>query len=92
VIYLDKIFVAYLLFIQIIAIAVTASDKKRSIKRRRRISENSLMLVAILGGSVSMYITMIFIRHKTNHNKFMLGLPLITVVQIFLLYLIIKFL
>jgi uncharacterized membrane protein YsdA (DUF1294 family) len=92
VIYLDKIFVAYLLFIQIIAIAVTVSDKKRSIKRKRRISENSLMLVAILGGSVSMYITMIFIRHKTNHNKFMLGLPLITVVQIFLLYLIIKFL
>jgi uncharacterized membrane protein YsdA (DUF1294 family) len=92
VIYLDKIFVAYLLFIQIIAIAVTVSDKKRSIKRRRRISENSLMLVAILGGSVSMYITMIFIRHKTKHLKFMLFLPLITVVQIFLLYLIIKFL
>lgn len=91
-IYLDKIFVAYLLFIQIIAIAVTVSDKKRSIKRKRRISENSLMLVAILGGSVSMYITMIFIRHKTKHLKFMLCLPLITVVQIFLLYLIIKFL
>lgn len=89
---MDKIFVAYLLFIQIIAIAVTVSDKKRSIKRKRRISENSLMLVAILGGSVSMYITMIFLRHKTKHNKFMLGLPLITVVQIFLLYLIIKFL
>ena len=89
---MDKIFVAYLLFIQIIAIAVTVSDKERSIKRKRRISENSLMLVAILGGSVSMYITMIFIRHKTKHLKFMLCLPLITVVQIFLLYLIIKFL
>lgn len=90
-IYLDKIFVAYLLFIQIIAIAVTVSDKKRAIKRRRRISENSLMLVAMLGGSVSMYITMIFIRHKTNHNKFMLGLPFIMFLHILCIYFVLQF-
>lgn len=87
---MDKMFVAYFTVIQIIAIAVTASDKRRSVKRKRRISENSLLLVAALGGSISMYITMIFIRHKTKHKKFMLLLPLIIILHTVLVYIILN--
>ena len=87
---MDKIFVAYFLLIQIIAIAVTVSDKRRSVKRKRRISENSLLLIAALGGSISMYITMIFIRHKTKHKKFMLLLPFIIILHTVLVYIILN--
>ena len=44
-----------------------------------------LLLLAALGGSVSMYITMLGIRHKTRHPKFMVGIPVIFVLQIALL-------
>jgi uncharacterized membrane protein YsdA (DUF1294 family) len=36
----------------------------------------------LLGGSVMMFIVMRIIRHKTRHNKFMLGIPLIILLQI----------
>lgn len=41
-----------------------------------------LLLFSALGGSLAMFITMLLIRHKTNHMKFMLGIPLIIVIQL----------
>ena len=41
-----------------------------------------LLLFSALGGSVAMFITMLIIRHKTKHVKFMLGIPIIMIVQI----------
>ena len=38
--------------------------------------------VAALGGSVAMYITMQTIRHKTQHPKFMIGIPAIMILQL----------
>lgn len=37
-----------------------------------------------------MFMTMITIRHKTNHKRFMLGIPLIMVIQSVILILILK--
>ncbi len=61
---------------------MTVTDKKAAEKGKQRISENALILTALLGGSASMYYTMKTIRHKTLHKKFMIGLPLITVLHI----------
>jgi uncharacterized membrane protein YsdA (DUF1294 family) len=46
------------------------------------VRENTLLLVAVLGGSVAMLLTMHIIRHKTKHAKFMAGIPVIIAVQI----------
>ena len=51
----------------------------------RRISENMLMLIALLGGSVGSITGMMLFRHKTLHNKFRFGLPVILALQIILL-------
>ena len=48
---------------------------------RHRTREATLLLLSALGGSVAMYVTMYIIRHKTKHKKFMLGIPLIFVLQ-----------
>ncbi len=55
--------------------------KKNSPQPQRRVPENTLLAIAALGGSVAMLITMRTIRHKTQHAKFMLGIPVIIVLQ-----------
>ena len=75
----------YPIIISIIAIVMTTLDKKYAEKGGWRISERSLFLVAILGGALAMYITMKIIRHKTQHKRFMIGLPIIIAVHILLI-------
>ena len=77
--------ILYPIIISVIAIVMTTLDKKYAEKGGWRISERSLFLVAILGGALAMYITMKIIRHKTQHKRFMIGLPIIIAVHIFLI-------
>lgn len=81
----------YLIFINILALIFTVSDKHRAIRHKRRISEFTLMLISVLGGSVTMLVTMLVIRHKTRHIKFMLGIPLIILIQLICTFLIWRF-
>lgn len=81
----------YLIIINILALVFTVSDKLRAIKHKRRISEFTLMTLAALGGSVTMLITMLIIRHKTRHLKFMLGIPVIILIQLSIVFLIWRF-
>lgn len=76
-----NIFALYLIIINLIAVIVCVFDKISAIHSGRRISERNLILISLLGGSIFMYFTMKIIRHKTKHNKFMLGLPLIILLQ-----------
>ena len=78
------IFVFYLLLINFIAFLLTYYDKKASKTGLRRVRENTLILVALLGGSAAMYITMKMIHHKTRVSLFMVGLPFIFVVEMIL--------
>ena len=50
-----------------------------------RISENMLIGIAVLGGSIGSIAGMVLFRHKTRHTKFRIGLPVILAVQIVLL-------
>lgn len=81
----------YLIIINILAMFFTVSDKLRAIKHKRRISEFTLMTIAALGGSITMLITMLIIRHKTRHLKFMLGIPVIILIQLIIVFLIWRF-
>lgn len=78
----------YFLIINVIAFFLTVIDKHNARVGKWRVKENTLFLFACLGGSVTMYFTMRIIRHKTLHNKFMIGLPTIIFLQILLLLLI----
>ena len=78
-----KAIVIYLCFISFVSIVVCCYDKiaaKHNPKHRTR--ESTLLWLSVLGGSLAMYCTMQLIRHKTKHVKFMLGIPLIIIVQI----------
>lgn len=88
-----SIFLAYIAIISLISVIVCIYDKKISKKNRveLRTPEKTLMLLSALGGSVAMFITMQIIRHKTKHVKFMLGIPLIIIVQAVIVFLLFHF-
>lgn len=78
-----KIFLGYLAAISLISIVVCIYDKiaaKHNPKHRTR--EATLLLLSALGGSVAMLLTMFLIRHKTKHMKFMVGIPIIIILQV----------
>ncbi len=75
--------------INIAASAAAIADKKKAIRGHRRISEKTLMLLGLFGGALGEYITMLKIRHKTRHKKFMVGLPLEIFLHIVLIILIV---
>ncbi len=83
-------FQSYLIIINFVAVLVTVSDKRRAKKHRWRIPENTLLLLAALGGSPAMLVTMLLIRHKTRHPKFMVGIPVILILQAVVIYFIME--
>ena len=87
-----KILVYYLAGISLLAVIMTVADKIAARRGTWRISENALMCAAAFGGSAAMYVTMLLIRHKTKHVKFMAGLPLIMAVQVVFAVFLISFL
>ena len=80
----------FLVFINLLASLLTVYDKFAAKSNFYRIPERMLFGVSIVGGALFMYITMRAIRHKTFHKSFMIGLPLIIVMQILLLLLVVK--
>lgn len=82
------IFIIYIIAISILSIIITIYDKLCAIGRRWRVKESTLLILSALGGSIAMYLTMQIIRHKTRHIKFMLGIPVIIIVQLIIVFLV----
>jgi uncharacterized membrane protein YsdA (DUF1294 family) len=78
-------FILYLIVINLVGFFIMLVDKKKAIKNQWRISERTLILLSILGGSIGMLAGMSTFRHKTKHKKFTIGIPLILAIQIAIL-------
>ena len=76
-----RLLIYYLLIINALAFLLMLVDKWKAKKNRWRIRESTLMLVAALGGSVGSLLGMYAVRHKTQHLKFTVGIPLILAAQ-----------
>ncbi len=72
----------YFATVGLLAVVLTVYDKSAAKKGKRRVKERTLLIISVLGGSAAMLLTMLAIRHKTRHMKFMLGTPLILALQI----------
>ncbi|MDA3733448.1 DUF1294 domain-containing protein [Niameybacter massiliensis] len=81
----------YFLVINLIGFGMMYSDKKRAIKKKYRIPEKTLFLVALVGGSLGTTLGMETFRHKTKHWYFKWGMPAIFVLQIIILGLVMKY-
>ena len=87
------ILAVYVAIISVCSVIACFYDKKISKLRvvKLRIPEKSLFVWSALGGSVAMFATMLLIRHKTKHISFMVGIPLIMVLQVALLVALVVF-
>lgn len=72
----------YLLSVNVLAFLMYGLDKLRAKKDKWRIPEKTLLMVAVIGGSIGAFLGMQTFRHKTKHLKFTIGVPVIFVLQI----------
>jgi uncharacterized membrane protein YsdA (DUF1294 family) len=72
----------YILAINILGIFLMLLDKLKARSGNWRISEKTLILVAILGGSPGVYLGIKLFNHKTRHFKFNTIVPVIILIQI----------
>lgn len=80
----------YLVIINLIAFIAVFADKQKAKKKRHRISEKALFLLAAIGGSTGAYISMLIFRHKTKKWHFIIGIPFIIIIQLLFIYYLIK--
>ena len=86
-----KYLILYLVFINIVALIVTVHDKNAAERRRRRVSERMLFFIAVIGGGPVMYLTMLIISHKTRKKRFMLGIPIIVLIECAVILLVLRY-
>ena len=75
----------YLLGINAVTFIVYGIDKYKAKKAKWRIPEVTLLLLAVLGGSIGAWMGMKVWHHKTMYKKFKYGIPAILLIQIALM-------
>ena len=77
-----NIILGYLLAINIATFFLYGIDKYKAKKGRWRISEATLLMMAVIGGSIGAWAGMRLWHHKTMHKKFKYGIPIIIILQV----------
>lgn len=72
----------FFLFLTWLGYYIMKVDKSYAQNDKRRVPENTLLLISIVGGSLGMHIGMYKFKHKTLHKKFTIGVPLIMLIQL----------
>ncbi|MBS7008695.1 DUF1294 domain-containing protein [Anaerostipes sp.] len=76
-----KLFIVYLIFMNVITFLIYGSDKQRAKKNRWRIPEKTLLFLALAGGSLGALLAMQTFRHKTRKPLFRYGIPVMILCQ-----------
>lgn len=72
----------YLLAVNIASFLLYGIDKYKAKKGQWRISEATLLMMAVIGGSIGAWGGMRLWHHKTMHKKFKYGIPVIITMQV----------
>lgn len=86
-----KIFLIYIIVINIISFLAMYSDKQKSMKKKWRTPEKVLFLYVFLGGGIGGTIAMHLFHHKTKHWYFKYGFPIITIIEFIAVVYVINF-
>lgn len=79
-----KWLLGYLILLNIFSLSVMIRDKRNAMNHKWRVPESTLFSLSFIGGSIGILTGMYIFRHKTNHLKFTLGIPLILLFNLFL--------
>ncbi|WP_222860093.1 DUF1294 domain-containing protein [Bacillus andreraoultii] len=76
-----KLLFLFLVIINVIGFLIMGIDKRRAQLHQWRIPENTLWLIAFIGGSLGTTLGMYIFKHKTKHFLFRIGFPLLFFLQ-----------
>lgn len=79
----------YFMIINLVGFVMMCVDKQLAIHHKNRVPEKVLFLIAIFGGSLGSILGMYAFRHKTKHVSFVIGMPVILIIQLVLVYFVI---
>jgi uncharacterized membrane protein YsdA (DUF1294 family) len=82
-----KIFLLYFLVVNIFVFILAGYDKNLARKNKRRIPENTLFFLQLIGGTPGLLTAMFLFRHKTRKTSFIVKFILILLVQVAFVYL-----
>ena len=77
-----KNIIIYFIIINLIGFLAMWIDKRRAKKGKWRIPEKTLFIITALGGGIGTIAGMYTFRHKTQKIAFVIGFPLITILEI----------
>ena len=78
----EQLILIYLAVINVATFFTYGIDKWKAKRSKWRISEATLLGLAVIGGSLGAWLGMKVWHHKTMHKKFKYGIPLILMIQI----------
>ncbi len=70
------------LALNLLTFIIYGIDKLKAKNAKWRISEATLIFFAIIGGSIGAWLGLQVWRHKTQHKKFYIGIPVILILQV----------
>ena len=82
--------ISYIAIVSLILCILMYVDKERAIKKEWRISEKTLLILGFFGGAIGGVLGMYLFRHKTKHNAFAFGFPIMAAIQIYIIVQFIK--
>lgn len=82
-----KMVLVYLAVMTLLGFGSMYIDKRKAKHHKWRIPEKVLFIIAVLGGSLGSNMGMRLCHHKTKHWYFVVGMPVILLLQIVLLFL-----
>ena len=74
--------IGYLLLVNVITFFTYDIDKCKAKKGKWRISEATLLLIAVFADSIGAWLVMKAFHHKTMHKKFNIGVSAISILQL----------
>ena len=77
-----KNIVIYFIIINLIGFFIMWLDKRKAKKGAWRIPEKTLFIITALGGGIGTIAGMYTFHHKTKKIQFVIGFPLITILEI----------
>ena len=82
-----KVLLPYFFIVNTIAFILAGYDKYLAVKNKRRIPENTLFTMALIGGSIGLLLAMVLFRHKTSKTSFIVKFLIIILIQMLFLFL-----
>ena len=81
----EKLLYGWIILLSLVLLAVMGMDKAAAKRGTRRIRESTLLMLAVIGGSLGGLLGMLLFRHKTQKPAFYLGIPGIALAECLLL-------